>query len=134
VADSVPVPLPLVRDVLDKQMYDAQNDKIGKVDGIVVLRRQGRPLRVVALQSDMPTAWRRVWWRLGDWVERFQLWLAPDLTRPTRILFDHVVRTGIDVEVNIDARRTNAYVWETWLRRSFVEKLPGGTGSGEKGQ
>ena len=125
-------PLPLVRDVLDKQIYDANRARVGKVDGIVLVRRQGRPLRVAALQSDMPTAWRRVWQRLGDWVERLQQRLAPDLANPTRIAFEHVVRSGIDVDV--DASRTNAYVWETWLRRGFVEKLPGGKGSGEKGE
>ena len=126
-------PLPLVRDVLDKQVYDTNNVKIGKVDGIVLLPRKGRPPRVLALQSDMPTAWRRVSHRLGDWVEAFQRWLAPDLTAPTRIDFDHVVRTGIDVEVDVDGKRTNAFVWEAWLRRTFVEKLPGGKASGEKG-
>jgi hypothetical protein len=127
-------PLPLVRDVLDKQIYDVNHDKVGKVDGIVLIPRQGRPLRVAALQSDMPTAWRRVWQRLGDWVERLQQWLAPDLASPTRIAFEHVVGSGIDVDVDIDAKRTNAYVWETWLRRAFVEKIPGGKGSGEKGE
>jgi hypothetical protein len=127
-------PLPLVRDVLDNQMYDVNHEKIGKVDGIVLLRRKGRPPRVLALESDMPTAWRRVSPRLGDWVEALQRWLAPDLTGPTRIAFEHVVRSGIDVEVDIDARRTNAFVWETWLRQTFVEKLPGGKASGEKGE
>jgi len=127
-------PLPLVRDVLDKQIYDVNHDKVGKVDGIVLIPRQGRPLRVAALQSDMPTAWRRVWQRLGDWVERLQQKLAPGLASPTRIAFEHVVRGGIDVDVDIDAKRTNAYGWETWLRRRFVEKMPGGKGSGEKGE
>ena len=77
-------PLPLVRDVLDKQIYDVNHEKVGKVDGIVLIPRQGRPLRVAALQSDMPTAWRRVWQRLGDWIEHLQQRLAPDLANPTR--------------------------------------------------
>ena len=126
-------PLPLVRDVLDKQIFDANGDKVGKVDGIVLQVRKGRPLRVVAIESDMPTAWRRVSPRLGDWVDRFQRWLAPDIAGATRIQFDHVVKTGIDLEVGIDARRTNAYAWEDWLRTTFVEKLPGGKAGGEKG-
>jgi hypothetical protein len=127
-------PLPLVRDVLDKQIYDANNIKVGKVDGIVLLARKGRPPRVLAIESDMPTAWRRVSTHVGDWVERLQLWLAPELAGATRIIFEHVVRSGIDVEVDIDAKKTNAFVWETWLKHGFVEKLPGGKGSGEKGE
>jgi hypothetical protein len=37
-----------------------------------------------------------------------------------------VVGTGIDVHVDIDGKRTNAYVWETWLKRRFVDRIPGG--------
>ena len=126
-------PLPLVRDVLDKQIYDANGIKVGKVDGIVLVLRQDRAPRLVAIESDMPCVWRRVWGRLGDWVERFQHWLAPDIAGPTRILFGHVVGSGIDVHVDIDATKTNAFVWETALRR-IVERLPGGSGHGEKGE
>jgi hypothetical protein len=127
-------PLPLVRDVLDKQIYDANDVRVGKVDGLVLMPRQGRPPRVVALETSMPAAWRRVSRRLGDWVERFQHWLAPDLASDTRIRFEHVVHTGIDVNVDIDATKTTAFVWEDWIRKTFVEKLPGGKGSGEKGE
>ena len=126
--------MPLVRDVLDKQIYDANHVKIGKVDGIVLQLRRGRPVRVAAIESDMATAWRRLSRRVGDWVERLQRRLAPDLVGPTRIDFDRLVRGGIDVEVSIDARRTNAFVWETWLKETFVERLPGGKGRGEKGE
>jgi hypothetical protein len=125
-------PLALVRDVLDKQIYDANNLRVGKVDGVVLLPRQGRPLRVLAIESDMPTAWRRVSMRVGDWLDRLQQWIAPDVAGPTKILFEHVVKTGIDVNVDIDAKKTNAFAWEIWLRKA-VERIPGGKGSGEKG-
>jgi hypothetical protein len=127
-------PLPLIRDVLDKQIYDANDVRVGKVDSVVLVLRHGRPPRVLALESSMPAAWRSIWPPLGDWIERFQRWLAPDLTGVTRIRFEHVVHTGIDVNVDIDARKTNAYVWENWIKKTFVEKLPGGKGSGEKGE
>jgi hypothetical protein len=109
--------LPLVRDVLDKQVYDRNDLKVGKVDGI---------------ELHMPTAWRRLSPRLGRLVERVQRWLAPDLAEPTRIQFEHVVATGIDVKVDIDATRTNAFAWEAWLEKHFVEKLPGGRVRGDK--
>jgi len=127
-------PIPLVRDVLDKQIYDTNNLRVGKVDGVVLMTRHGRPPRVLAIESDLPVACRRLSRRVGDWLERLQQWVAPDLVGPTRILFEHVVKTGIDVNVDIDAKKTNAYVWETWLEHAFVEKLPGGKGSGEKGE
>jgi hypothetical protein len=127
-------PLPLVRDVLDKQIYDVNDVRVGKVDGLVLLPRHGRPPRVLAIEISMPTAWRRLSTRVGNWIERFQTWLAPDLVGPTRIRFEHVVHAGIDVNVDIDANRTNAYEWENWLKKTFVEKLPGGKGRGEKGE
>ena len=54
-------PLLLVRDVLDKQIYDANNLRVGKVDGVVLLPRQNRPPRVLAIESDLPTACSSVW-------------------------------------------------------------------------
>ena len=126
-------PLPLVRDVLDKQIYDVNKIKVGKVDGLILSLRQGRPPRVHAIEISMSVAFQRVSRHLGGWLERLQHWLAPDLVGPTRILFDHVVRTGIDVEVDIDARRTNAFVWESWIREKVFARIPGGKASGEKG-
>jgi hypothetical protein len=126
-------PLLLVRDVLDKQIYDANALKLGKVDGIRLLRRAGRPPRVLAIESSMPCALRRVWRPLGGWLARFQHWLAADVEGETVIQFTHVVRSGIDVEVDIDGKRTSAFVWETWLAH-FVEMIPGGKGHGEKGE
>ena len=127
-------PLPLVRDVLDKQIYDANRLRVGKVDGVILLPRQGRPPRVLAIESHLPTAWRRLSRRVGDWLDRLQQWMAPQIAGPTRIVFEHVVRTGIDVNVDIDAKKTNALVWEDWLKKAVVERIPGGMGHGEKGE
>lgn len=126
-------PLPLIRDVLDKQVTDLNGQRVGKIDGIALQLRQGRPPRVVAIDIDLPTAWRRVHPRLGDWLAALQQWLAPDLAGVTRIRFEHVVKSGIDVQVDIDATKTNAFVWERWLQHHLVARLPGGSGRGEKG-
>lgn len=125
-------PLPLVRDVLDKQVYDVNSLRVGKVDGIILHVRANRPPRVVALELHLPTAVGRAWWRLAAWLEALQRWLAPDLAKPTHIQFERVVRTGIDVHVDIDAKRTNAFVWDTWLKHHVVERLPGGHARGSK--
>jgi len=119
-------PLPLVRDVLDKQVFDTNGLKVGKVDGIILTLRSNRAPRVSAIELDMGAAWSRVHPRIGRWIERLQGWLSAERAKPTRIQFEHVVSTGIDVHVDIDANRTNAYVWETWLKRRFVERIPGG--------
>jgi hypothetical protein len=118
--------LPLVRDVLDKQVFDANGQKLGKVDGILLTLPANGPPRVTAIEIDPKTAWRRIHPSLGRWIERLQHWLQPGAGDPTRIGFDRVVGTGIDVHVDIDGKRTNAYVWETWLKRRFVDRIPGG--------
>ncbi|HET7216959.1 MAG TPA: hypothetical protein VFJ02_02890 [Vicinamibacterales bacterium] len=118
--------LHLVRDVLDKQVFDINNQKLGKVDGVILMLRANRPPRVTAIEIDMKTAWRRVHPRIAGWIERLQRWLAPDGAEPTRIRFAHVVKTGIDVYVDIDGNRTNVHYWESWLRRRFVDRIPGG--------
>jgi hypothetical protein len=117
---------PLVRDVLDKQVFDANRQKLGKVDGIALTLRANRPPRVAAIEIDPRIAWRRVHPALGRWLERLQRWLEPGDGGPTRIRFEQVVGTGIDVHVDIDGARTNAYVWETWLKQRFVDRIPGG--------
>jgi hypothetical protein len=118
--------LPLVRDVLDKQIFDVNGQKMGKVDGIILTLRTRRPPRVTAIETDPTIAWRRVHPGLARWIERLQRWLYGKPVPSTRVRFEHVVKTGIDVHVDIDGSRTNAYAWETWLKQRFVDRIPGG--------
>lgn len=115
----------LVRDVLDKQVHDADDCKIGKVDGIVVVLRKGRAPRVIALELGMVTLAHRLHRRLGDWVARLERRMGITKSEPVRILFEHVVKTGIDVKVDIDGRRTGALKWEDWLRKNVIGRIPG---------
>jgi hypothetical protein len=125
-------PLLLVRDVLDKQIYDINHVKVGKVDGILLVRRRGRPPRIDVLELHVPTLWRRVSRRLGDWIEMALQRIDPAIARPTHIRFEHVTRAGIDVDVDVDAKRTNAFVAEDWLDSHLIERIPGGRGRGSK--
>lgn len=125
-------PLPLVRDVLDKQVFDTNGLKMGKVDGIVLTPRHGRPPRVEALELHLPTACRRLSARLGSWIERLQHWLDPRRASPTRIRFEHVTKCGIDVQVDVDATRTNAFAWEDWVDAHLIRLIPGGATRGSK--
>jgi sporulation protein YlmC with PRC-barrel domain len=115
----------LVRDVLDKQIHDEEDRKVGKVDGIVIALRKGRAPRLIALELGVSTIARRLHPWLGGWVERIEQRLGVDQSDPVRIRFEHVVKTGIDVAVNIDAKRTGAHVWEDWLKEHVVGHIPG---------
>jgi hypothetical protein len=124
--------LPLVRDVLDKQVLDVDTCKIGKVDGIIVALRAHRAPRVIAIELGQATAWRRVHQKLGDLVEWIQRRFEPGRLGPVRILFEHVVGSGIDVHIDVDGRQTHAFVWEDWLEEHVSAKIPGGRRGGKK--
>jgi hypothetical protein len=115
----------LVRDVLDKQIIDKAGVKVGKADGIIVTLRKGRPPRLIALELGVATAAYRLSPRLGRWVERLEKGLGITTSDRVRILFEHVTRTGIDVGVDTDAKRTGALKWEDWLREHVIGAVPG---------
>ena len=115
----------LVRDVLDKQIIDKNHMKVGKADGIIVTLRKDRPPRLIALELGASTAAFRLSTRLGQWVEHLEKALGITHSDRVRILFEHVTRTGIDVEVDIDGKRTGALKWEDWLREHVIGPIPG---------
>jgi hypothetical protein len=115
----------LVRDVLDNQIHDSQDCKIGKVDGIVVVLRKGRAPRVVALELSVVTLASRIHRGLGEWVAGLERKLGIAKSERVRILFEHVVKTGIDVKVKIDGKHTGALKWEDWLRTHVIGRIPG---------
>ena len=124
--------LPLVRDVLDKQVLDPDGCKVGKVDGILLQLRANRPPRVIAMEVSQSAAWRRVHHRLGDFADWLRARFEPGQDRPPRILFEHFVRGGIDVHIDMPGKRTRALVWEDWLEERVIAKIPGGRRGGKK--
>lgn len=115
----------LIRDVLDKQIHDPQDCKIGKVDGIVIALRKGRPPRIIALELGVATLARRIHRGLGDWIARMERRRGMTKNEVVRIRFEHVVTTGIDVTVNVEAKRTGALKWEDWLKDHVIGHIPG---------
>ena len=126
----------LVRDLLDNQVNDARDRKMGKVDGIILVLRQGKPPKVAAIELGMSTLLCRISDRLGLFAARLERrWGITD-GEPVRIPVRKIERIGIDVRVNVDADRTTVYDWERWIRRVIIEKIPvpggGRTGGGPK--
>jgi hypothetical protein len=124
--------LPLVRDVLDKQVVDPDGCKIGKVDSIVLQLRAHRPPRVISIEISQAAAWRRLHTRLGDFADWLRARFEPGQDRPPRVLFEHFVRGGIDVIVDIPWKHTRARVWEDWLQERIIQRIPGGRRGGQK--
>ncbi|RVD31310.1 MULTISPECIES: hypothetical protein [unclassified Mesorhizobium] len=116
----------LLRDLLDKQVVDRRQVKIGKVDGLVAELRHGKPPRIVAVELGSITLARRLGSRPGRWMA----WLAARLggkrhAEPHRIAWKKVRNIGVDIEVDVDVRRTAIFDWQDWLRDHIIGRIPG---------
>jgi hypothetical protein len=118
----------LIRDVLDNQMVDRRQRNIGKVDGIALVLRKGRPPRVAYLEQGAVVLAGRI----GPRSARFAEWLSRKLgvrKEPVfRIPWSNVLDVGLDVDVDIDGATSPAWAWERWLRKHVVARLPFGRG------
>jgi hypothetical protein len=105
----------LIHDVLDAQLLDRTQQKMGRVDGLV-----GGSIAAE---------------RVGGWMMAIVrgccrvLRIEPAVSR---IPFDAVEAIGACVEVKVDARSTSAMRTERWLDEHFACRIPGGSGEERK--
>ena len=106
----------LIRDVLDAELVDRNQLRLGKVDGIVAELGPGQPPLLKWIESGWPVKARRLHLRLGEWAARYL---------PTfRIPWDKIRDIGVDTEVDIDGARTRLMSSEKKLRR-ILTRIPG---------
>jgi len=115
----------LVRDVLDKQLKDGDQRPRGKIDGIVIEIADGQQPIVAQIETGFPVLGRRLHPRIGRWVSALGRRFGLRRGRITHIPFSKVKDIGIDIEIDIDARRTRTTAWERWLRKTIVDRIPG---------
>ena len=114
----------LVRELLDNQIQDRRGAKLGKVDGVVLELREGRPPRVIALHTGAVVVVRRLDVRLARWLARAaRKWRVP--IRVTRIPWGRVTTVGREVRVTLDAEHAPAMAFERWLRARVIGRIPG---------
>lgn len=113
----------LGRQILDQQLVDRNELKIGKVDGLVLQLRDGAPPRVAAIL----TGGHLLSHRLHPWIERWARRLTrrfgPRETSPIRIPWSQVMKIGVDVKVDVAADQMMQ--WEYWVRDHIVRRIPG---------
>lgn len=115
----------VIRDVLDNQIVDRNQRKMGKVDGIVIEYKDGEPPRLAYLEVGIPTLAQRVHPRLKKWVVALQSKWGARQDQPFRIPFSKVRDVGIDVEVDLEAEETPVLGYENWLRENLIKRIPG---------
>jgi sporulation protein YlmC with PRC-barrel domain len=122
----------LARDLLDNQVIDKTGRRMGRVDDIVLVLRRGKAPRVAWIEMGLSTTLARIHERLGDWGLRLERRLGVNDRGAVRIEIERLDKAGIDIEADVDAERTRAYVWEEWIRRVLIGRIPGhGSGGPE---
>ena len=116
----------LVRDLLDKQLIDRERRRMGKVDGIVIHPRRGKPPRVVAMEAGAAVLGARIHPGIGRRIERLLRRLDRRASEPVRVAMEKILHRGLDVQVDVDARRTSALALERWFAEKIVGRIPGG--------
>ena len=118
--------LDLIRDVLDKQIVDADETKMGRVDGVVLRLREGEPPRVQALEMGFVTLARRVGPRTARAVEALRRRFSVRRTARYRVAWEKVLDvTTHHVKVDVDDQQAPPFDWERWLSSHVVQKVPG---------
>lgn len=115
----------LIREVLDKQLVDPRQQRMGKIDGLVLEVEAGKPPRLLAIEQGAATLARRLHPRLVRWVERIGSRIYGGKERPARIPWARVKDVGIDVEVDLPLGESRMYAWQEWLKKKIVRRIPG---------
>jgi len=114
------------RDVLDQLLVDRNGCEFGRVDGILIHLREGKPPRLGEIETGMFTALRRVHQGLAGWLQRLFARLSPVPLDSVRLPFDHIKRIGINIEMPVDSETDDRLMrGEKWLRARLIRKLPG---------
>jgi len=117
----------LVRDLLDAQLLDGDERRLGRVDDVLLEIRDGRPPRVAAMEVGAATLARRINPTLGRWVRRAAIRWLPVSLRPVRLPLTTLRAVDVDLEIDVDeATKRRLLRVEAWLRRRVVRPLPGG--------
>jgi sporulation protein YlmC with PRC-barrel domain len=116
----------LIADVLDKQLQDSKGNNAGRVDGIVLELRDGRPPRVAYIEVSPITMLARFSESFARWYAAFDRRLGQGRGEPFRIPWSRITHSGPTLKMDLDAESTPINALEDWLRRVIVERIPGG--------
>jgi hypothetical protein len=122
----------LVRELLDNQLVDANKRNLGKIDGIAIHVAHGTQPRVTHLESGALILARRLgprWERLAAFMTRhFGVRKNPVF----RVPWSEVTKTGIDIHIDVDGVKSDAFAWEHWLDDHLIGRLPFAHDNSEK--
>jgi hypothetical protein len=116
----------LISEVLDKQLRDSKGRQAGRIDGIVLELRDGKPPRVAYAEVGPTTLLSRFSRRLARWYSRHDRKLGEGRGVAFRVPWSRLSPDGPGFTMDIDGESTPIFALEDWLRRHVVEHIPGG--------
>ncbi|MGI8402743.1 MAG: hypothetical protein ACR2NS_14245 [Gemmatimonadaceae bacterium] len=119
----------LVRDVLDKELFDREEEPMGRVDGLIMHVGKSSQPRITHIAIGGSTLWDRVHPFFGRLSRRMSRWWGPKRDDAVRIPWSRVITVGRDIKLDVEAKKTGAIDWELWIAHHIIERIPG---SGDK--
>jgi hypothetical protein len=118
----------IIRDILDKQLIDKEETKMGRVDGIVLSIDDGPP-RIDHFELGLAVLARRVHPRLERWLQALRERWSPRRSARQMVPWSAVLDINPHaIQLDLNAIETPAFDWERWLRKHIVSKIPGSGG------
>jgi hypothetical protein len=115
----------LVRDCLDKQAVDRVGNKMGRIDGIVLLLSKEQPPTVEAVEISAFTVVQRLHGGLAKRLLRVFAWFTGHAPEPYRVAWKKVSFESNNVVLDVDWESSRAVTCENWVRRLFIDHIPG---------
>ena len=118
--------VPIIRDLLDKQLVDADETKMGRADGIAIEVDGDKQPRIDHLELGFTVLARRLGPRAQKWFEAIRKrWSVRKSARQIVPWSKVIDATPYEIKVDLKAMETAAFDWERWLRDRIVSKIPG---------
>ncbi len=114
----------LLLDVLDQQLLDKHDRKSGKVDGIAIELREGKPPRVAYLEMGTDPLARRISPRLERWLQALRARMGRKV-EPFQVPWSKVTKVHLTVDASIDAAKEPGFHVERWLAEHVIGPIPG---------
>lgn len=117
--------LELARDILDNQVVDREETKMGRVDGLVLELREGQPPRVDHIEMGGVVLARRLSPRLERWVDGWRRRFGVRKVARYKVPWSAVLElNSYHLKLDVAALDTPNFDWERWLRDHVIEHIP----------
>jgi hypothetical protein len=115
----------IVAELLDEQIVDCDGEKAGRVDGIVLSLREGKPPLLTHVEVSPITLLSRLNRGLARWYAPHDRKFGKDRGVPFRLPWSRLSTEGPSFKMDLDVESTPINAFEDWLREKIVDRIPG---------